>query len=55
MNNLERMFIADFYLKRESKLYETKKEQLPEDILALYKKRDYEAYGAAVKAFRSKQ
>ena len=49
------MFIADFYLNRESKLYEPKKEDLPEEILALYNQGQYEAYGAAVKAFRSKQ
>ena len=55
MNSLDRMFVADFYLKRESKLYEPTKPELPEHILALYKQGDYEAYGAAVKAFRSKQ
>lgn len=55
MNSLDRMFIADFYLKRESKLYEPAKPELPEHILALYKQGDYEAYGDAVKAFRSKQ
>ncbi len=54
MNSLDRMFIADFYLKRESKLYEPVKPELPDEILVLYKQGLYEGYGAAVKAFRSK-